>query len=103
MRWRRPTCASSHPSRGSRPSRRGPNRQRQLVSLGDILASDEADAAVHPLEVALGRDIAGRAVLVNLAEMPHVLISGAPVRGNPRASTRSSPRSSCGPRPTRCA
>ena len=54
-----------------------PNRQRQLVSLGDILASDEADAAVHPLEVALGRDIAGRAVLVNLAEMPHVLISGA--------------------------
>ena len=54
-----------------------PNRQRQLVSLGDILASDEADRAHHPLEVALGRDIAGRAVMVNLAEMPHVLISGA--------------------------
>jgi len=49
------------------------------------------------------RDIAGRAVLVNLAEMPHVLISGATGAGNPRASTRSSPRSSCGPRPTRCA
>ncbi len=54
-----------------------PNRQRQLVSLGDILASEEARRAVHPLEVALGRDIAGRAVMVNLAEMPHVLISGA--------------------------
>ena len=54
-----------------------PNRQRQLVSLGDILASDEAARARHPLEVALGRDIAGRAVMVNLAEMPHVLISGA--------------------------
>ena len=54
-----------------------PNRQRQLVSLGDILSSDEADRALHPLEVALGRDIAGRAVMVNLAEMPHVLISGA--------------------------
>ncbi len=54
-----------------------PNRTRQLVSLGDILTSPEADAATHPLEVALGRDIAGRAVLVNLAEMPHVLISGA--------------------------
>jgi S-DNA-T family DNA segregation ATPase FtsK/SpoIIIE len=54
-----------------------PNRQRQLVSLGDILASDEAHQATHPLEVALGRDIAGRAVLVNLAQMPHVLISGA--------------------------
>ncbi len=54
-----------------------PNRNRQLVALGDILASPEADRAVHPLEVALGRDIAGRAVLVNLAEMPHVLVSGA--------------------------
>jgi S-DNA-T family DNA segregation ATPase FtsK/SpoIIIE len=54
-----------------------PNRRRQLVALGDILASPEAAQAVHPLEVALGRDIAGRAVMVNLAEMPHVLVSGA--------------------------
>ncbi|HMD45167.1 MAG TPA: DNA translocase FtsK, partial [Acidimicrobiales bacterium] len=54
-----------------------PNRQRQLVSLGDILASEEATLATHPLEIALGRDIAGRAVMANLADMPHVLISGA--------------------------
>jgi S-DNA-T family DNA segregation ATPase FtsK/SpoIIIE len=54
-----------------------PNRQRQTVSLGDVLASPEAAAAHHPLEVAAGRDIAGRAVLVNLAEMPHLLIAGA--------------------------
>jgi DNA segregation ATPase FtsK/SpoIIIE, S-DNA-T family len=54
-----------------------PNRRRELVALGDILASPEAAAARHPLEVALGRDIAGRAVMVNLAEMPHVLVSGA--------------------------
>ncbi|HUY66881.1 MAG TPA: DNA translocase FtsK 4TM domain-containing protein, partial [Acidimicrobiales bacterium] len=54
-----------------------PNRHRQLVALGDILASSEAAGADHPLEVALGRDIAGRAVMVNLAEMPHVLVSGA--------------------------
>lgn len=54
-----------------------PNRHRQLVALGDILASPEAKKARHPLEVALGRDIAGRAVMVNLAEMPHVLVSGA--------------------------
>ncbi len=54
-----------------------PNRRRQLVALGDILASSEAARATHPLEVALGRDIAGRSVLVNLAEMPHVLVSGA--------------------------
>ncbi len=54
-----------------------PNRHRQLVTLADILTSDEARLATHPLEVALGRDIAGRAVLVNLAEMPHILIAGA--------------------------
>ncbi len=54
-----------------------PNRQRQTVALGDILTSPEAAAARHPLEVAAGRDIAGRPVLVNLAEMPHLLIAGA--------------------------
>ncbi len=54
-----------------------PNRRRQLVALGDILATSEAARATHPLEVALGRDIAGRAVMVNLAEMPHVLVSGS--------------------------
>jgi DNA segregation ATPase FtsK/SpoIIIE, S-DNA-T family len=54
-----------------------PNRQRQLVTLGDILASPENKASTHPLEVGLGRDISGRAVLINLAELPHVLIAGA--------------------------
>jgi S-DNA-T family DNA segregation ATPase FtsK/SpoIIIE len=54
-----------------------PNRLRQLVTLGDVLASEEARKATHPLEVALGRDIAGRPVMVNLADMPHILISGA--------------------------
>src|SRR5262249_43448273 len=53
-----------------------PNRQRQLVSLGGILSSPEAHGATHPLEVGLGRDIAGRPVVVNLATMPHVLIAG---------------------------
>jgi S-DNA-T family DNA segregation ATPase FtsK/SpoIIIE len=54
-----------------------PNRRRELVALGDVLTSPEAAKADHPLEVALGRDIAGRAVMANLAEMPHVLVSGA--------------------------
>lgn len=54
-----------------------PNTQRALVALGDILASEEAHRATHPLEVGVGRDIAGRAVLANLATMPHILIAGA--------------------------
>jgi len=54
-----------------------PNRQRQLVTLGDILTAPEAKAATHPLDVGLGRDISGRAVMLSLAELPHVLIAGA--------------------------
>ncbi|MGH9278048.1 MAG: DNA translocase FtsK 4TM domain-containing protein, partial [Acidimicrobiales bacterium] len=41
-----------------------PNTQRQLVLLGDVLASPDAPRAVHPLEAAMGRDIAGRAIMV---------------------------------------
>jgi S-DNA-T family DNA segregation ATPase FtsK/SpoIIIE len=54
-----------------------PNTQRQQVALGDILTSPEAREATHPLEVGIGRDIAGRSVLANLATMPHILIAGA--------------------------
>jgi S-DNA-T family DNA segregation ATPase FtsK/SpoIIIE len=54
-----------------------PNRKRQLVTLGDVLACEEVRRATHPLEVPLGRDIAGRPVVVNLADMPHLLIAGA--------------------------
>jgi S-DNA-T family DNA segregation ATPase FtsK/SpoIIIE len=62
-----------------------PNRQRSLVALGDLLASEELIAATHPLDVPLGRDISGRTVVVNLGEMPHVLISGATGAGKSSA------------------
>jgi S-DNA-T family DNA segregation ATPase FtsK/SpoIIIE len=54
-----------------------PNRQRQLVTLGDILTSKEAKEAKHPLEVGLGRGIDGKPVMLNLATLPHVLIAGS--------------------------
>ena len=53
-----------------------PNHTRQIVAVADILSSSEAKAARHPLEVAVGRDIEGRNIMVNLAKMPHVLIAG---------------------------
>ena len=52
-----------------------PNRDRELVTLGDVLKAAETDD--HPLTVALGKDIGGEPVLANLADMPHVLIAGA--------------------------
>lgn len=54
-----------------------PNQKRRLVSLGDILASPEAALAHPSLTVGLGMDISGMPKLLNLAELPHVLIAGA--------------------------
>ena len=54
-----------------------PNKHRDFVMLGDILRSRAAKEATHPLEVALGKDVHGRARMVNLATMPHLLIAGA--------------------------
>ena len=54
-----------------------PNHQRQLVALGDLLASPEATKADNPLDVAIGKDIAGKAVFLDLAATPHMLIAGA--------------------------
>ena len=54
-----------------------PNSSRQLVALGDLMASAEAKNATHPLDVAIGKDISGRSVFLNLATTPHLLIAGA--------------------------
>ena len=54
-----------------------PNRDRELVTLGDILGKAAEDDGRHPLTVALGKDIGGEPVLTNLADMPHVLIAGS--------------------------
>jgi S-DNA-T family DNA segregation ATPase FtsK/SpoIIIE len=54
-----------------------PNRVRDFVMLGDILRSRAAKEDTHPLSVALGKDVHGRAQLVNLTQMPHLLIAGA--------------------------
>ena len=54
-----------------------PNKVRDFVMLGDILRSKTALDDENPLAVALGKDVHGLAQLVNLADMPHVLIAGA--------------------------
>ena len=54
-----------------------PNHTRQLVALGDLLTSPEARSASKPLDVAVGKDIAGQAVFLDLASTPHLLIAGA--------------------------
>ena len=62
-----------------------PNAQRELVSLGDLMMSQEARSAGHPLDVAVGKDIAGRAVFLNISTTPHMLIAGTTGAGKSSA------------------
>ena len=62
-----------------------PNEQRELVSIGDLLVSQEARTASHPLDVAVGKDISGRPVFLNISTTPHLLIAGATGAGKSSA------------------
>jgi DNA segregation ATPase FtsK/SpoIIIE, S-DNA-T family len=54
-----------------------PNATKTLVSLRSVLESDEFARVASPLAVALGRDVSGDAVVLDLAALPHLLIAGA--------------------------
>jgi DNA segregation ATPase FtsK/SpoIIIE, S-DNA-T family len=53
-----------------------PNESRELVTLGEILASRAYDEMKSPLALALGKDIGGLPIVADLARMPHLLIAG---------------------------
>jgi S-DNA-T family DNA segregation ATPase FtsK/SpoIIIE len=53
-----------------------PNEHRETVRLSDALSSRSYDEAHSPLALALGKDIGGAPIIVDLAKMPHLLIAG---------------------------
>ncbi len=53
-----------------------PNEERETVFLSEILGSPEYQDAKSPLSLALGSNISGEPVVVDLAKMPHALIAG---------------------------
>jgi S-DNA-T family DNA segregation ATPase FtsK/SpoIIIE len=53
-----------------------PNPKRQVVRLSDILGSQVYADMGSPLTLALGKDIAGKPVVADLARMPHLLVAG---------------------------
>ena len=53
-----------------------PNVNREIVYLSEILRSDRYEAVKSPLALALGKDIGGKPVVVDLAKMPHLLVAG---------------------------
>lgn len=53
-----------------------PNQQREMVRLSDVLSAEVYQQAHSPLSMALGVDIAGHPMVVDLAKMPHLLVAG---------------------------
>ncbi len=54
-----------------------PNLKPQLVTLKEILTSEQMISTSSKLAVVLGRDVSGAPIVDDLGRMPHVLIAGA--------------------------
>jgi S-DNA-T family DNA segregation ATPase FtsK/SpoIIIE len=52
------------------------NENREIVSLREILGSSQYAQVTSPVSLALGKDIAGVPIIVDLAKMPHLLVAG---------------------------
>ena len=54
-----------------------PNSENTAVMLRDLLESKEFQASASPISFAVGKDIAGKVVVSDIAKMPHLLVAGA--------------------------
>ncbi len=54
-----------------------PNKENQAVALRDLFESQEYKNFSSKLAFAVGKDIAGKTVVTDIAKMPHLLIAGA--------------------------
>lgn len=53
-----------------------PNKEKSMVTLRELIEEPKYKSAKSKLNVALGRDIAGKMMCADLAKMPHLLIAG---------------------------
>ncbi|EOD79218.1 Cell division protein FtsK [Grimontia indica] len=53
-----------------------PNTSRETVFMSEVVASERFQSSKSPLSVVLGKDIAGEAIVTDLAKAPHMLVAG---------------------------
>ncbi len=53
-----------------------PNEHREMVRLSEVISSEAYESSRSPLSMAMGHDISGEPVIVDLAKMPHLLVAG---------------------------
>ncbi len=53
-----------------------PNQHREIVRLSEVIGDEVFEQSKSPLTMVLGKDIAGKAVVADLAKMPHLLVAG---------------------------
>lgn len=58
-----------------------PNRNKQIVSLKEVLTSQKYKTAKMDLPIALGKSISDEVFVADLAKMPHLLVAGATGQG----------------------
>lgn len=54
-----------------------PNPERTMITLRELLESNEFVKAKSKVTFAVGKDISGRTIVTDIAKMPHLLIAGA--------------------------
>ena len=54
-----------------------PNQEKEMVHLREVLESDEFAESKSKMSVALGKDVAGKVTIADMAKMPHTLIAGS--------------------------
>ena len=54
-----------------------PNKEKNTVSLREIIEDEKFQTAKSKLAFAVGRDAAGETIVTDIAKMPHVLIAGS--------------------------
>jgi len=54
-----------------------PNKESEIVGFRALVEESKMLAATGPLTFALGRDVSGSSIAVDLAKMPHLLVAGA--------------------------